>query len=203
MASRHELTLVLLGWVLALSISAIAPTDTLTWFLEVSPVMIAGPLIWVLRDRFPLSRVLLWAAFIHGLILILGGHYTYAEVPLGFWIQDAFDLARNPYDRVGHFWQGFVPALLAREILLRTTSLGRGRMLFFVCVSIALAFSAFYEMVEWWAAVALGQGADDFLGTQGDQWDTQWDMFMAMIGAVTGQVLCRRVQDRQLQGVVR
>ena len=200
MSSRHELTIVLLGWVLALSASAIDPKDMLTWFLEVSPTMIAGLILWTLRDRFPLSRVLLWAAFFHGLALILGGHYTYAEVPFGFWLQDIFDLARNPYDRIGHFFQGFVPALLAREILLRRKFIAPGRMLFFVCVCIALAFSAFYEMIEWWAAVALGQGADDFLGTQGDQWDTQWDMFMAMIGAALGQVLLAKIQDRQLRG---
>jgi putative membrane protein len=129
---------------------------------------------------------------------MLGGHYTYARVPLGFWIQDAFGMARNPYDRIGHLAQGFVPAILAREILLRRTPLQRGGWLFFLVASVCLAFSAFYEFTEWWSAVIGGSAATDFLGTQGDPWDTQWDMFCALIGALTAELLLARWHDRQL-----
>jgi putative membrane protein len=185
-------------WLAALGASAVGVADRTTWVLEVAPVMIALPLMAATRRSFPLTSLLYRLAFVHGLVLILGGHYTYAEVPLGFWIQDAFDLARNPYDRIGHFFQGFVPAVLAREILIRTSPLQPGKLMFFVVASICLAFSAFYELIEWWAAVILGQGADDFLGTQGDVWDTQWDMFMALTGAVLAQVLLARWHDREI-----
>lgn len=190
--------ILLMGWVIALVVSGIGPHDRVTWFLEVTPVLIAIPLLAVTRGPFPLTGLLYVLIFIHGLVLILGGHYTYAQVPLGFWLQDAFDLARNPYDRIGHFAQDFIPAILAREILLRATPLRPGGMVFFLCASVCLAFSAFYEMIEWWAAVALGAGADEFLGTQGDVWDTQWDMFLALIGAVTAQLLLARVHDGAL-----
>ena len=136
--------------------------------------------------------------FIHGPVLVMGGHYTYAEVPVGFYFQDVFDFERNPYDRIGHFWQGFVPALLTREILLRKTPLVPGKMFFLMCISIPLAFSAFYELIEWWAAIALDQNAEAFLGTQGDLWDTQSDMFMALIGAITAYVILSKLQGRQL-----
>lgn len=198
MIARHDETVILGIWSAALALSAIAPNDTVTWFLEVAPVLIAAPLIWATRRRFPLSRILLWCACVHGLILILGGHYTYAEVPLGFWLQDVFDFSRNPYDRIGHLAQGFVPALLTREVLIRRTPLLPGRMLFFMACCVPLAFSAFYELIEWWAAVIMDQGAEAFLGTQGDVWDTQWDMFMALTGAVAAQLLFARLQDRQL-----
>lgn len=194
----RELALLALLWLAALALSAVGVADRVTWFLEVVPVMAALPLMMATRSRFPLTPLLYRLAFLHGLVLILGGHYTYAQVPLGFWIQDALDLARNPYDRIGHFFQGFVPAILAREILIRKTDLARGKMLFFVVACICLAFSAFYELIEWWAAVILGQGADDFLGTQGDVWDTQWDMFMALVGAVLAQILLSRRHDREL-----
>jgi putative membrane protein len=135
---------------------------------------------------------------VHAVILMVGGHYTYAEVPLGFWVRDALGLARNHYDRLGHFAQGFVPAILAREVLLRNTSLRRGGWLFFLVVCVCLAFSAFYELVEWWTALISGEGATAFLGTQGDVWDTQWDMCLALVGALTAQLLLARAHDRQL-----
>lgn len=198
MRARADETVIMALWAAALVLSAINPKDPLTWFMEVLPVLIAAPLIWAARTRFPLSRLLLWCAFAHGLILIMGGHYTYAHVPAGFWLQDVFGFARNPYDRIGHLAQGFVPALLTREILLRKTPLRPGKMLFVLACSVPLAFSAFYEMIEWWAAVIMDQDAEAFLGTQGDPWDTQSDMFMALIGAVAAQLLLQRWQDRQL-----
>lgn len=198
MATPREIWLVVGIWILALALSAVNPTDRLTWFMEVLPVMVAAPLLVLTRSDFPLSKILLWIIFIHGPILIMGGHYTYAEVPVGFYLQDVFDFERNPYDRIGHFWQGFVPALLTREILLRKTLLVPGKMLFLICISVPLAFSAFYELIEWWVAIALDQNAEAFLGTQGDPWDTQSDMFMALIGAITVYVLLSKLQDRQL-----
>ena len=198
MQGRRDEIIIITGWAAVLVLSAIGPKDYATWFMEVLPVMIAVPLVWLSRKGFPLSRILLWCAFAHGLILIMGGHYTYAHVPVGFWLQDVFDFARNPYDRIGHLAQGFVPALLTREILLRKTPLKSGKMLFTLVVCVPLAFSAFYEMIEWWAAVLMDQDAEAFLGTQGDPFDTQWDMFMALAGAVMAQVFCARLQDRQL-----
>jgi len=192
------LVILLILWLMALGLSGYAPFDRLTWVMEVGPVLVAIPLLAWSRGFYPLTPLLYGLIFVHGLILILGGHYTYAQVPLGFWIQDAFDLARNHYDRIGHFAQGFVPAILAREILLRNTRLERGKMLFYLVASICLAFSAFYEFTEWWAALVMGADADAFLATQGDQWDTQWDMFLALIGAVTSQLLLSRWHDRQL-----
>ncbi|MEX0694901.1 MAG: DUF2238 domain-containing protein [Rhodospirillales bacterium] len=198
MQARRDELFIIIGWGAALVLSAFGPKDYMTWFMEVLPVMIAVPLLWFSREGFPLSRIVLWSAFMHGLILIMGGHYTYAEVPLGFYLQDVFDFARNPYDRIGHLAQGFVPALLTREILLRNTPLRPGRMLFTLAVCVPLAFSAFYEMIEWWAAVMMDQDAEAFLGTQGDPFDTQSDMFMALVGAIMAQLLCARLQDRQL-----
>ncbi|MDD9878041.1 MAG: DUF2238 domain-containing protein [Magnetovibrio sp.] len=200
--SEDSELLILMGlWLVALALSGVAPHDRLTWFLEVAPVLVAIPLVAATRRRYPLSRLLIYLIFIHGLILILGGHYTYARVPLGFWVHDAFDLARNHYDRLGHFAQGFIPAILAREILLRNTALRPGKMLAYIVLSICLAFSAFYELIEWWAAAALGQDADAFLGTQGDVWDTQWDMFMALSGAAAALACLSRWHDRQLGAV--
>lgn len=183
---------------IALVVSGIRPHDRVTWILEVAPVLIGIPILLATRRRFPLTPLLYVLIFVHALILILGGHYTYAEVPLGFWVRDLLDLDRNHYDRLGHFAQGFVPAILAREILLRKTPLRPGGWLFYLVASVCLAFSAFYEFTEWWAAVLGGSAADSFLGTQGDVWDTQWDMFLALIGAITGQLLLARVHDRQL-----
>ena len=198
--SREPAVLGLL-WLVALGVSAIGPADYLIWFMEVLPVMVALVLMAATQRNFPLTPLLYRLAFLHGLALILGGHYTYAHVPLGFWFQEVFDLARNPYDRIGHFFQGFVPAILAREILIRKGFMARGRMLFFVVVCICLAFSAFYELIEWWAAVLLGQGAMEFLGTQSDVWDSQWDMFMAMIGAILAQLLLARRHDHEIANI--
>jgi putative membrane protein len=183
---------------IALVVSGIGPVDRGTWVLEVAPVVIAAPLLYLTWRPFRLTPLTYRLIFLHALILILGGHYTYAHVPLGFWLQDLFDFARNPYDRIGHFAQGFVPAIIAREILLRRSPLRPGKWTFFIVCCICLAISAVYEFIEWWAALVLGQGAQEFLGTQGDPWDTQWDMFMALVGAITAQVLLSRIHDRQL-----
>lgn len=181
-----------------LAISAIGPVDRLTWWLEVAPVLIAAPLLVLTARRFPLTNLVYVLIVIHALILIVGGHYTYANVPPGFWVQELFDLTRNPYDRLGHFAQGFVPAMIAREILLRTSPLKPGGWLFYIVCSICLAISAGYELIEWWAAVIGGGSAEAFLGMQGDVWDTQWDMFLALCGAITAQLLLSRVHDRAL-----
>ena len=185
--------------VLGLVWSGVAPHDQPTWALEVFPVVVAIPLLWFTRQRFPLTPMLYLLIAVHASILMLGGHYTYALVPLGDWARELLDLARNPYDRVGHFAQGFVPAMIAREVLLRRTPLQRGGWLFFIVVCICLAISACYEFLEWWTAVIIGGQADAFLGTQGDVWDTQWDMFLAGCGAVIAQILLARWHDRQLQ----
>lgn len=178
--------------------SGIGPHDRLTWWLEVAPVLIGAAVCVFTFGTFRLSPLVYRLLFLHGVILMIGGHYTYARVPMGFWLQDAFDLSRNHYDRLGHLAQGFVPAILAREILLRRSPLSPGRWLFFLVTCFCLAFSAFYEMLEWWAALLGGIAAESFLGTQGDIWDTQWDMFLALIGAVAAQALLARVHDRSL-----
>jgi len=183
---------------MALAISGIAPYDRLTWWMETLPVMIGLPLLLATHRRFPLTPLVVRLLFVHGLILMLGGHYTYARVPVGLWMQEAFDLARNHYDRLGHLAQGFIPAMLTREILLRQTSLEPGGWLFFLTTCVVLAFSACYEFTEWGAALVMGGGADAFLATQGDVWDTQWDMFLALIGALLAQTLLSRRHDREL-----
>jgi len=184
--------------VVALIASGIAPTDRLTWLMEVAPVLIALPLMIATRHSYPLTLLLTVLITIHALVLIGGGAYTYARVPFGFWLQDILGTLRNPYDKIGHFMQGFVPAMVAREILLRGDFVRGRRMTAFLCVCVAMAISACYELIEWAAALALGQGADEFLGTQGDVWDTQSDMFMALIGASTALLLLARWHDRQL-----
>jgi putative membrane protein len=185
----------------ALLVSGIGPHDRTTWWLEVFPVFLAAPVLVATRARFPLTRLAMWLIALHALILILGGHYTYAEVPLGFWAQNAFGFARNHYDRLGHFAQGFVPAIVAREILLRNQVVrGRG-WLFFLVTCFCLAFSAFYELIEWWTSLLEGQAADAFLGTQGDVWDTQWDMCLALIGALSAQLSLGRIHDRQVSSL--
>ena len=174
------------------------PHDRLTWLMEVLPVMLVLPLLWLTHRRFPLTELLLIAIFLHCAVLMLGGAYTYARVPLGFTLQDLFGLARNPYDRIGHFFQGLVPALAARELYIRHAVIeGRGWRVFLVLCTV-LAISAAYELIEWAAALIMGQGADQFLGTQGDVWDTQSDMFMALLGAITALALFARIQDRQI-----
>jgi putative membrane protein len=197
-ASSRELATLLGLTALALVVSGIAPTDRATWWLEVAPVLIAAPALIATFARFPLTPLLYRLIFLHALVLILGGHYTYAEVPLGFWAQDAFELSRNHYDRLGHFMQGFVPAILARELLLRLTPLERGGWLFYLVLAACLSFSAFYELIEWWAALAAGGAADAFLATQGDVWDTQWDMFIALCGALAAQLTLSAMHDREL-----
>ncbi len=182
----------------ALVWSGIAPYDRLTWVLEVIWVLLGLPLLAWAWGRFPLTRLLTWLLVLHALVLIYGGAYTYARTPLGLWFMDAFDLARNHYDRLGHFAQGFIPAILARELLLRKTPLVRGGWLFYLVLAAALSFSAFFELIEWWSALVWGGDADAFLATQGDVWDTQWDMFLALCGAVLAQVLLARTHDRQL-----
>jgi len=195
---RIERRAMLFGVVLALIASAIGCKDPMTWVLEVIWIIAAVPvLIWI-WPQFPLTRLLCWLLAVHALVLMLGGHYTYAEVPLGFWVRDWFDLARNHYDRLGHLMQGFVPAILVRELLLRTSPLSRGRWLFVLVTCACLAFSAFFEMIEWWSALVWGGKADAFLATQGDIWDTQWDMFLALLGALASQLLWSRLHDRQL-----
>lgn len=178
--------------------SGVAPHDRFTWVLEVAPVLIGLPVLLATRRRFPLTPLLYTLLAIHACILMGGRKYTYAEVPAGFWVSDLFGLARNHYDRLGHFAQGFVPAILAREVLTRTSPLGGSRWLPFVCVAFCLAFSAFYELIEWWTALAAGASSTAFLGTQGDVWDTQWDMFLALLGAVTALLALWRLHDRQL-----
>jgi putative membrane protein len=196
-ATREAIALLVLT-AIALVVSGIGPRERGTWLLEVLPVLIAAPLLVFSWKPFRLTRLAYWLIFVHALVLMLGGHYTYAHVPLGFWLQEIFELARNPYDRIGHFMQGFTPAIVVREILLRRSPLRPGKWTFFLVTCVALAFSAVYEFVEWWVALLLGEGATAFLGTQGDEWDTQSDMFMCLIGAIASQLLFARLHDRQL-----
>jgi len=183
---------------LALAVSGWRPFDRTTWVLEVAPVLIGAPLLLATARRFPLTPLAYRLLFLHALVLMLGGHYTYARVPLGYWLQDLLDLSRNPYDRVGHLAQGFVPAIVAREILLRLTPLRPGGWLAALVASVCLAVSALYELIEWWAALIGGESAEAFLGTQGDVWDTQWDMFLALCGALAALLLLSRAHDRAL-----
>lgn len=166
--------------------------------LEVAPVLVALPILYFTRERFPLTPLLYVVISLHCLVLILGGAYTYARVPLGYWLQDLLELTRNPYDKIGHFMQGFTPALLARELFMRNGHVNGVKMSAFLAVCVSLAVSAVYELIEWWAALLLGQGADEFLGTQGDVWDTQSDMFLALLGAIAALALLSRLQKRQV-----
>ncbi len=199
MATNREL-LVLMAVVVATTVwSWINPFGRLIWWMEAVPVIIALPVLLATRANFPLTRLVYYLIAMHALILVVGAHYTYARVPLGFWLQDMLEFSRNPYDRIGHIAQGFIPAMVAREIMLRHRVVRRGPWLFFLVVCFCLAFSAFYELIEWWAAVFGGDGSVEFLGTQGDVWDSQWDMFLALIGAISALALLSRVQDRQLR----
>ena len=196
--------ILLAGVALFLTLSGLSPeADRYTWFLETLPVMIGVPLLLASYRSFPLTPLVYRLLALHAVILIVGGHYTYAEVPLFNWIRDTFELSRNHYDRIGHLAQGFVPAILAREILLRLSPLRPGGWLFLTVTSICLAFSAFYEIMEWWVALVSEEAAEAFLGTQGDTWDTQWDMFLALIGAITAQLTLGPLHDRQLQQLAR
>jgi len=207
-SSRSREPLVLLGLALAaLVVSGIGPRDRGTWWLEGFPVIVAAPLLVLTARRFPLTPLVYRLLFVHALILVLGGHYTYAEVPLGFWVRDWLGLERNHYDRLGHVAQGFVPAMVAREVIVRVAmqpradgGLRRG-WLGFVVTCVVLAISACYELLEWWSALLFGAGAEAFLGTQGDEWDTQWDMFLALCGAIAAQLLLARRHDRELAAV--
>ena len=181
-----------------LVLSGIGVHDRFTWFLEIAPALVALPVLVLTYERFPLTPLSYRLILLHACILMLGGHYTYAEVPLGDWMKDAFGFSRNHYDRIGHFAQGFVPAILAREVLLRKTPLKSGGWLFFLVTCVCMAISAFYEFIEWWTALATGGAADAFLGTQGDPWDTQWDMFFALLGSLTAQLTLSRYHDRQI-----
>lgn len=179
--------------------SAIQPHDYFTWFLEVFPVLIGLPVLAISYKKFPLTKLVYGLVAVHMVILLVGGHYTYAEMPLFSWLRYYYGWDRNYYDRVGHVAQGFVPAMIAREILLRTSPLKPGKWLFFIVVCVCLAMSAFYEFIEWWVALASGSDAVAFLATQGDVWDTQWDMFLAFLGAISAQLLLAKIHLRQMR----
>lgn len=187
---------------LILIISGIHPFDRGTWVMEVLPVLIIVPLLIYTYKTFPLTNLLYSLIFLHAIVLIVGGAYTYARVPLGFEIAQWFSLDRNPYDKIGHFMQGFVPAIAAREILIRHQILAKGKMLSFIVICIVLAISATYELIEWAAALALGQGAQEFLGTQGYEWDTQSDMFFALIGAIAALLFLSKWHNQQLNKLI-
>ncbi len=199
MKTTNEPLYLLLTGLALLAVSAIHPHDYTTWWMEVAPIFIAVPIFVATYKNYSLTPLVYRLLFLHALILMVGGHYTYAEVPLGYWMENWFGFLRNDYDKIGHFAQGFVPALLFRELLLRSSPLRRGKLLFTLVTACCLAVSASYELIEWAAAISMGQGADAFLGTQGDPWDTQTDMLMALIGAICAQVLLARMQDRQLE----
>lgn len=196
----HLKTSLWLGaFLLVLAWSAVLPHDRFTWWLEVLPALIALVVLAATRSRFPLTSLAYLLILAHSIILMVGGHYTYAEVPAGDWIRDLTGGDRNNYDKLGHFAQGFVPAIIARELLVRLRVVNGKRWLAFIVVSICLAISAAYELLEWWAALATGVAAEAFLGTQGYAWDTQSDMLLALTGAVLALVLLGRVHDRQLE----
>ena len=196
--TRHYPVLLLLVVLAVLVWSAINPHDFFTWFLEVLPVLLGVIVLAASYKRFTFTNFVYTLFCLHAIILMVGGHYTYAEVPPFNWMRDAFDLDRNYYDRVGHFAQGFFPAIVAREILLRLSPLKPGKWLFFLIACVCLALSAFYELIEWWMALAAGESAEAFLGTQGDVWDTQWDMLLALIGSLLAQFLFAKYHDKAL-----
>ena len=199
-AASPALTVLTAIWGVGLLLSLWVAKDRMTWVLEVFPAVIALPVMWSTRKTLELTTLLYALIAIHGLILMLGGAYTYAHVPLGFWMQDWFGFSRNNYDKIGHFAQGFIPAIVAREVLIRVFALSSKRLVIFLCIAICLGFSALYELIEWGAAMALGQGADEFLGTQGDPWDTQSDMGFALLGAVGALVTLSHWHDQQIAG---
>jgi putative membrane protein len=197
-ASHKALIALAVSFLAVLIWSGIEPHDRWTWILEVLPAVAAFVILGATRSRFPLTWLAMVGIWLHAVILCVGGHYTYAEVPIGNWLKDAFDLSRNHYDRLGHVAQGFFPAIVGREILLRTSPLVPGKWLAYLTVSVCLAISAFYELLEWWVAISTEKGADAFLGTQGDVWDTQWDMCLALIGAISALMLLSRIHNRAL-----
>ncbi|WP_438958291.1 DUF2238 domain-containing protein [Porticoccus sp.] len=198
MAVNRELLWLLVVLLAVLVWSWIEPFDRATWWLEAIPVLMALPVLYLTRRGFPLTRLSYHLIFLHAVILLVGAHYTYARVPLGFLVADWFDFTRNHYDRFGHLAQGFVPAILAREVLWRNRVVVGRYWLFFLVTCFCLAFSAFYELLEWLTAVVGGDGSVEFLGTQGDVWDTQWDMFIALLGAISAQLLLGGWHDRQM-----
>jgi putative membrane protein len=198
--SRYELFL-LVSLVVLLVWSGIRPHDRFTWILEVAPVLIGVPVLIAIYPRLRFTPLVYTLVWIHAGILMLGGHYTYAQVPLGFWMEAWLGFHRNNYDRIGHLAQGFIPAIVAREVFIRRSPLRGTRWVPFVVVCFCLAFSALYELIEFWTALSAGAGATDFLGTQGDPWDTQWDMQLALIGAIVSLVLLSRWHDRQMARV--
>lgn len=193
----------LLAWICLAGISAaLGPKHGYSiWLLEIAPFLLALPILLATYRRFRLTPLAYRLIAVHACILLLGAHYTYAEVPLGLWVKDALGLARNHYDRLGHLAQGLFPAVVAREVLLRASPLRPGKWLFFLVTCVCLAFSALYEIIEWWTAVGAhsGQVGEDFLGTQGDVWDAQWDMFLCLLGALAGQLVFGGLHDRQLE----
>jgi len=199
MQRTHTLSFALLVLVVLLAWSGWQPYDRVTWFMEVVPIFLAVPLLMASYRRFPLTHLLYACIFVHAVILLVGGAYTYARVPFGFQLADWLGLHRNPYDKIGHFAQGFVPAMVAREILIRGKHVAMGKMLNFLVICVVLAISASYELIEWAAAVALGQGADEFLGTQGDPWDTQSDMLFALMGAIAALLSLGKWHDAQIR----
>jgi len=200
MKQLNEPLILLLTGTLLLALTALHPHDYPTWWMEVAPIFIAVPILVATYKNYILTPLLYRLLFLHAVILMVGGHYTYAEVPLGNWMQDWFGFARNNYDKIGHLAQGFIPAMLFRELLLRSSPLRQGNLLFTLVVASCLAVSAGYELIEWAVAEMMGQGADAFFGTQGYAWDTQSDMLMALIGAISAQVLLGKVQDKQIAG---
>ncbi|MDF1588409.1 MAG: DUF2238 domain-containing protein [Gammaproteobacteria bacterium] len=204
MSTRSELRAWFFGVLSLLIISGIDPVaDRLTWFLETCPTMIGLVVLLRFYPTFPLTILSYRLLAVFGLILIIGGYYTYADNPLFNWIQDHWDLSRNHYDRLGHFMQGVVPAIVGRELLLRTSPLKPGKWLFAIACAISLSISAFYELIEWWVALINQEAAEAFLGTQGDNWDTQWDMFLALSGSILAQLSLRRYHDKQLKALIR
>lgn len=195
---RIELAAIFSATAVLLIATGIAPYDRLTWAMEVIWVVVALPVLIATRRSFPLTALLYRLLFVHAAILIIGGYYTYSRVPLGFWFADLFHLARNHYDRLGHLVQGFVPAIFWREILIRRSPLAGSRWLPAVVVSMCLAFAAFFELIEWWSALVMGSAADAYLATQGDPWDTQWDMFLALVGSIAALAVLSRLHDREL-----
>ena len=203
MSDKSKLTLGLISLFAVLVWSGIRPHDYFTWFLEVLPALLGVGILAAIYPRFKFTNLTYGLVWIQCAILMVGGHYTYAQMPLLNWLRDTFGLMRNNYDKVGHFAQGFVPAVIAREALLRVTPLKRGKMVSFIVVSICLAFSALYELFEWQVAVILGPRTKDFIGSQGDIWDTQEDMFMCLIGAILAVLLLSRIHDKLIEKLTR
>ncbi len=198
MTTRRWVSWLAILVVALLVVSGLRPYERGTWMMEVAPIFMAAPILYWTARRFPLSSLLYVVIALHAIILMVGGAYTYARAPLGFWVQDLLHLSRNPYDKLGHFAQGFVPALVARELFIRLRIVRAGAWTAALAIAVALSISLTYELIEWGAAVALGEGADAFLGTQGDPWDTQSDMGMACIGAMVAVAAFSRLQDRQI-----